>query len=115
MTRKATRAWKAWRGNTVGWHTKKFTWSTRVKLPKQWAHWCQRLHLRKSGRGRGARAWRLLIGCGRHWRVNVNNELDVSCRHENFDRWAISTVATFTIPKTYTELLLRTKFTTYDT
>ena len=115
MTRKATRARKAWRSNTVGWGTRKFTRFVRVKLPKQWAHWCQRLHLRKNYQGHGAHAWRVLIGCGRHWRINVNGEFQASERHENFDRWANSTAATFTIPKTYTELLLRTKFTTYDT
>lgn len=115
MTRKATRAWKAWRSNTVGWGPRKFTRFMRVKLPKQWPHWCKRLHLRKDSTFRGTDEWTLLIGCGRHWRINVNGEFQASERHETFDRWANSTVATFTIPKTYTELLLRTKFTTYDT
>ena len=85
-------------------------------LPPGWQRMCKAVGLRPEGhRASRGKSWQHLIGGGRHWRVNVNNELDVSCRHEKFDRWAISTVATFTIPKTYTELLLRTKFTTYDT
>ena len=116
MTRKATRAWKAWQNRDMSFFPRRIRWRNAcTKTPKQWAHWCQRLHLRKSGRGRGAYAWRSLIGCGRYWRINANGEFQASERYENFDRWANSTAATFTIPKTYTELLLRTKFTTYDT
>ena len=85
-------------------------------LPPGWQRMCKAVGLRPdSPRVSCGTSWLHLIGAGRRWRVNVNNELDVSRRHENFDRWANSTVATFTIPKTYTELLLRTKFTTYDT
>ena len=85
-------------------------------LPPGWQRMCKAVGLRPEGhRASRGTAWLHLIGCGRRWRINVNNKFQASDRHENFDRWANSTVATFPIPKTYTELLLRTKFTTYDT
>lgn len=118
MTRRATRVREAIRKN--GWvdiHAYRPIKQKRRRpsLPKQWPHWCRRLHLRVDGKARGFDAWRLLIGGGRRWRINVRDEFQASCSHENIDRWANSVAGTFPIPKTYTELLLRVKFTTYDT
>lgn len=88
------------------------------KLPKQWKHWCARLHLRPDGRSRrkGWQPWLNLIGAGRHWRVLYEPvHLQVSCEHLGFDRWANSTAKTYALPTTYTEFCLRVKFTNHDT
>lgn len=91
---------------------------TVPKLPKQWKHWCARLHLRPDGgsRRKGLRSWVRLIGAGRRWRVLYPPLwLQVSCEHLGFDRWANSTAKTYALPTTYTEFCLLVKFTNHDT
>jgi hypothetical protein len=80
----------------------------KLRLPKQWEHWCQVNNLRPHGNLRRKR-WTYLKGQGRVWRIAYDNVGDRGHwfqggdRHEQFDRWALSKRYDFTIPKTLTE------------
>ncbi len=78
------------------------------RLPKQWGHWCRLTGLRKEGRKGGRKyragwAWFSLQGRGRRFRVSCDGTLDVSCREDDFDRWANSYVTGVPCPKTEAE------------
>lgn len=62
-----------------------------IVLPKQWRHWCKLMKLKPEGRGyRHRHRYYALIGRGRHWRINMYGEFQMSEKHETFDRWANS-------------------------
>lgn len=85
---------------------------TRVKLPKQWKHWCKKARIQPLESGRWSRdqyGYFYLHGCGRYWRVDCNAQLCVSDANRHFDRWANSEVTSAPMPKTEAEFLATVK------
>lgn len=81
-----------------------------VKLPKQWRHWCKLMKLKPESRGyRYRHCYYALIGRGRHWRINMYGEFQMSEKHETFDRWANSLEKTAPMPKTKYEFIKTVK------
>ncbi|MBI6725686.1 hypothetical protein YA0089_18950 [Pseudomonas viridiflava] len=69
------------------------------KLPKSWLHWMRESGIRPETRRRWYSGY-YLKGRGRHWRVDCNGQLEVSCPFDDFDRWANSGVAEVPVPTT---------------
>lgn len=77
-----------------------------MKLPKQWKHWAKKAGL-KPERKRGAGSGFYMLGRGRRWRVNCNNQFQCSCPIADFDRWANSLGAQIDgIPQTEKQFLM---------
>lgn len=75
--------------------------SERIKLPKQWRHWCSLFGLKlHHKRGQASHQWFYLVGRGRVWRVNCHNMLQCGDTLEEFDRWALCTIAQSKTPTT---------------
>lgn len=78
----------------------------KQKLPKQFYHWCSRLRLHQ-GSKRYTKKQKIpyLKGRNRRWRVNCFFDFQMSCVEEDFDRWANSYVAEFSMTgiKTFKE------------
>ena len=78
----------------------------RVKLPKQWKHWCKVNNLRPhkpKGWASQTHDWFYLKGQGRHWRVNCYSEFECGDTYAEFDRWAMCTIASTSLPQTQLE------------
>ena len=80
-----------------------------LKLPKQWRHWCKLMKLKPEGRGKYQLRYFALVGRGRHLRVNMYGEFQMSEKHEKFDRWANSLEKTAPMPKTKYEFIKTVK------
>lgn len=76
-----------------------------MKSPKQFYHWCSRLGFRPEGRRYSKKKIPYFKGKNRRWRLNCNFEFEVSCREDDFDRWANSRIAGFSMTdiKTFAE------------
>lgn len=76
------------------------------KLPKQIYHWSDKAKLQQLTNSKYKRNkipyW---CGRGRCWRINDNNEFQVSVPYADFDRWANSVEKTFEMPKTEVEFI----------
>lgn len=83
-----------------------------MKLPKQWKYWIQQSGLAlESTNYRGAWTQYNFKGKGRHWRINCNGQMQVSCVYDEFDRWANSlSYSSDGVPTTQEEFNLRVKF-----
>lgn len=85
----------------------------KVKLPKQWKHWCKKAGFKIQGyrygmESRWARrpwAWFYLEGKGYHWRVNCFAEFERGDTYEDFDRWARCIIDATRLPKTEAEFM----------
>ena len=76
----------------------------KVKVPKQWNHWCYRLKLKDTMKYKRLRhKYVSLKGHGRWWRVNIKDEFQYSEVFKTFDKWGNSTEATFAIPQSFAE------------
>ena len=78
---------------------------TKVKLPKQWRHWCADLGLKIHGkkRGQGQWQWFYLKGKGHYWRVSCHGMFERGDSYEDFDRWALCTIDEVPLPRTRAE------------
>lgn len=74
----------------------------KLKLPKQWKHWCADQHMRMHGKrySRGFKGWLYLRGHGYYWRVNCFGMLQCGDTYEEFDRWALCDIAETLMPTT---------------
>lgn len=79
--------------------------TNKVKLPKQWRHWCADRGLKIHGKKRGQSHWQwfYLKGKGHYWRVNCDGMLERGDAYADFDRWALCTVDEVPLPKTLAE------------
>lgn len=77
----------------------------KIKLPKQWEHWCQSQGLRIHGRriGKKRHHWLYLKGRGFVWRVNCFGNLQRGDPLVEFDRWALCQVDEVIMPKSKAE------------
>lgn len=69
----------------------------KVKLPKQWKHWCAQMGLRRHCRkiykwDRNINSWLYLKGKGHVWRINCYGEFERGDTIEDFDRWALCNI-----------------------
>jgi len=80
-----------------------------ARLPKQWAHWCQRAGLRPETRrrARGLRAWRNLRGHGRAWRVTDGGQLQCDV-YVHFKHWTAHRTVEAPLPTSLLEFLRTT-------
>lgn len=80
--------------------------SEKIKLPKQWKHWCTSSGLKphaskQNSWRRKTWSWFSLQGQGRYWRINCYGEFQCGDNYENFDRWALCKIYSVkSIPKT---------------
>jgi hypothetical protein len=76
-----------------------------VKLPKQWRHWCASMHMRPHQKiyDKSQYNWFYLKGRGYVWRVNCYAEFQRGDNYEDFDRWALCSFHSVSIPKTLAE------------
>lgn len=83
----------------------------RLKLPKQWKHWCSLANLRIHGRRAFRHKWTYfsLKGQGRVWRVNDRAMFQCGDTYEDFDRWALCDIRQAPIPRTKVEFLATVK------
>lgn len=75
----------------------------KIKLPKQWKHWCRSAHLATRDYGYSQRPqdrWFYLRGHGREWRVNCHGMLQCGDTYADFDRWALCEIREVPLPKT---------------
>ena len=81
--------------------------SDKIKLPKQWKHWCRKMHLRPIMSDTyyyHQKHWFYLKGNGFCWRVNCNWEFERGDTNEEFDRWALCNIDKVDyIPQTFEE------------
>lgn len=79
--------------------------ATKVKLPKQWRHWCadQNLRLHGAKRGQGMWQWFYLKGKGHYWRVSFHGMLQRGDAYADFDRWARCNIDEVPLPRTRAE------------
>jgi hypothetical protein len=73
----------------------------RVKLPKQWRHWCNQMNLRPEYISRRNRKWLYMVGRGRRWRVNMYSQFQSGDAYADFDRWANSVFNEIELPHTF--------------
>lgn len=82
--------------------------SKQSKLPKQWCYWCRKAGLNVGYRLSDQRkkySWWYLKGHGHRWRVNSENNFQISYPEIHFDRWANSFKAEVRLPQTEKEFL----------
>lgn len=79
----------------------------KVKLPKQWKHWCQKLNLRRHSSkinkwDRNINSWFYLKGRGFVWRIDCFGHFQRGDRIEDFDRWALCNISEIDfVPNTF--------------
>lgn len=79
---------------------------SKIKLPKQWMHWCSQMNLRQRGAwGKHRRKFRglYLKGMGHEWRVGSHGKFQRGDTYEDFDRWALCNIMETPIPQTFKE------------
>lgn len=77
--------------------------SAKIKLPKQWKHWCADSKLKPHSRTKSGYGWFYLTGHGYHWRLNCHNKFQIGDSYENFDRWALCDIYETDCPSTRAE------------
>lgn len=81
----------------------------KVKLPKQWKHWCAVSRLRPQYRSRKMYDWFYLVGHGHVWRVNCYNQFQIGDTYDDFDRWALCKIYEIPTPKSLNEFRTQVK------
>ena len=75
-----------------------------TNLPKQWEHWCRSMNFRPHGKVTKSKfCWYYVKGKGRVWRINCYNEFQRGDTYDDFDRWALCSIKSTDIPKTFQE------------
>jgi hypothetical protein len=82
----------------------------RIKLPKQWKHWCKIANLRPhtnnvSRTGRSSHGYFYLKGRGHHWRVNCFGDLQRGDSYADFDKWARCDITELPMPLTQAKFM----------
>lgn len=77
---------------------------SKIKLPKQWKHWCSKMNLRPAYPCRSRWDYFYVNGRGFVWRVNCHGHFERGDTHQEFDRWALCNIDYVeTIPQTFDE------------
>lgn len=83
------------------------SFNKKVKLPKQWRHWCADQNMRVySKRGSAQHQWLYLRGRGYVWRVNRHGMFQRGDDLVRFDRWALCVINEVPVPRTRADFRL---------